>query len=76
MSVVKLARPEIQNLQPYKAAMQVDDTVRLNANEAPWNSSGDRFRRPDEPHVDFPQPGTISDLQAGNRFELCIRSGT
>jgi len=46
MSVVKLARPEIQKLQPYEAAMQVDDTVRLNANEAPWNSSGDRFRRP------------------------------
>lgn len=46
MSVVKLARAEIQKLKPYKAAVQVDDTVRLNANEAPWNSSGDRFRRP------------------------------
>ena len=46
MSVASLARPEIRKLQPYKAAMQVDNTVRLNANEAPWNSSGDRFRRP------------------------------
>jgi histidinol-phosphate aminotransferase len=46
MNVVKLARPEIQKLQPYKAAVQLDDTVRLNANEAPWSSSGDRFRRP------------------------------
>ena len=46
MSVVSLARPEIRNLLPYEAAVQVDDTVRLNANEAPWNSSGDRYRRP------------------------------
>jgi len=33
-------------LKPYAAAAQVDDTIRLNANEAPWNSSGDRYRRP------------------------------
>lgn len=46
MSVTKLARPEIQGLEPYKAAEQVADTVRLNANEAPWTSGADRFRRP------------------------------
>lgn len=45
MSIVRLARPEIQNLKPYEAAVQVEDTIRLNANEAPWTSSGDRFRR-------------------------------
>ena len=45
MSIVRLARPEIQRLKPYEAAAQVEDTVRLNANEAPWTSSGDRFRR-------------------------------
>ncbi len=46
MTIAKLARPEIQALKPYKAAAQVDDTIRLNANEAPWTSSGDHFRRP------------------------------
>ena len=45
MSIVRLARPEIRKLKPYEAAVQVDGTVRLNANEAPWTSSADRFRR-------------------------------
>ncbi len=46
MTIAKLARPEIQALEPYAAAAQVDDTIRLNANEAPWSSSTDKFRRP------------------------------
>lgn len=46
MTIVELARPEIRALKPYQAAAQVDDTIRLNANEAPWTSSNDRFRRP------------------------------
>jgi len=46
MSITTLARAEIQALKPYEAAIQVDDTIRLNANEAPWKSSGDHFRRP------------------------------
>lgn len=46
MSISSLARAEIQALKPYEAAIQVDDTIRLNANEAPWKSSGDHFRRP------------------------------
>ena len=46
MTIARLARPEIRALQPYEAAVQVDDTIRLNANEAPWTSDGDRFRRP------------------------------
>ncbi|MDH3338740.1 MAG: histidinol-phosphate transaminase [Gammaproteobacteria bacterium] len=46
MTIARLAREEIQALKPYEAAVQVDDTIRLNANEAPWTSSGDHFRRP------------------------------
>jgi len=44
MNVIKLARPEIQALHAYDAADQVDDTVRLNANESPRNNG--RYRRP------------------------------
>ena len=46
MSVIKLARPELRDLPPYQAAVQVDDTIRLNANEAAWTTSNDQFRRP------------------------------
>ena len=46
MSIAKLARPEIQSLHAYEAAEQVDNTVRLNANESPIISPNDRFRRP------------------------------
>ena len=46
MSVIDLARDGIRGLAPYKAAIQVADTVRLNANEAPWRNTGDDFRRP------------------------------
>lgn len=46
MSAARLARPEIQSLEPYEAAVQVADTVRMNANEAPWCSDPGRFRRP------------------------------
>ncbi len=46
MSIATRARAEIQALSPYSAAVQVADTTRLNANEAPWTSGSDRFRRP------------------------------
>ena len=46
MSIAQLARPELRALRPYEAAQQVEDTIRLNANEAPWSSRADRFRRP------------------------------
>ena len=46
MSIAQLARPELRTLRPYEAAQQVEDTIRLNANEAPWSSRADRFRRP------------------------------
>lgn len=46
MSIRGLARPEIQALSAYQAAAQVDDTVRLNANESPASSTIGNFRRP------------------------------
>jgi len=46
MSIAKLARPEIQSLHAYEAAEQVDDTIRLNANESPRRCSIGNFRRP------------------------------
>ena len=46
MSIAKLARPEIQALHPYEAAEQVDNTVRLNANESPRSLAVGHFRRP------------------------------
>ena len=46
MSLVELARPEIQALHAYSAAEQVANTIRLNANESPPMNAGDRFRRP------------------------------
>ncbi len=46
MSIISIARPEIQALHAYDAAEQVDDTIRLNANESPAISSVSDFRRP------------------------------
>lgn len=46
MSIVGLARPEIQALRAYDAAEQVDDTIRLNANESPQTNATGNFRRP------------------------------
>ena len=46
MSIVRLARPEIQALHAYEAAEQVDDTIRLNANESPHPTGIGTFRRP------------------------------
>ena len=46
MSIANLIRPEIRALRPYHAAEQVNNTIRLNANESPWAASDDHFRRP------------------------------
>ena len=46
MSIIDLARPEIRALHAYEAAVQVDDTIRLNANEAPRPGPAGHFRRP------------------------------
>ena len=46
MNISRLARPEIQALHAYEAAEQVDNTIRLNANESPLVTPNNRFRRP------------------------------
>jgi histidinol-phosphate aminotransferase len=46
MSIMNVIRPEIRELRPYHAAEQVNDTIRLNANESPWTAVDDQFRRP------------------------------
>ncbi len=46
MSIVSLAREGIRSLHAYEAAAQVDDTIRLNANESPLASPIGNFRRP------------------------------
>lgn len=40
MTIERLARPEIRDLQPYETARQITGRVRLNANEAPWPGDG------------------------------------
>ncbi len=46
MSITRLVRPELRSLHAYDAAEQVDDTIRLNANESPRRSTIGNFRRP------------------------------
>jgi len=46
MSIMNIIRPEIRAMRPYHAAEQVNDTIRLNANESPWTAADDNFRRP------------------------------
>lgn len=79
MTIARLAREEIQALKPYEAAVQVDDTIRLNANEAPWTSSGDHFRRPLNRYPEI-RPASLRAIlaarygcQAGN---LLVTRGT
>ena len=59
MSIAELAREELRSLQPYEAAQQVDSTIRLNANEAPWSSCADRFRRPLNRYPEI-RPGSLA----------------
>ena len=79
MSVADLARPEIRRLEPYEAAIQVTDTVRLNANEAPWTSGADPFRRPLNRYPEI-RPARLRDALA-TRFgvdprQLLVTRGT
>lgn len=67
MSIVNLARPEIQALNAYEAAAQVDDTVRLNANESPELSSAGNFRRPLNRYPEV-RPAWLHDALA-DRFD-------
>ena len=68
MTIAELARPELRALRPYEAAQQVDDTIRLNANEAPWSSSADRFRRPLNRYPEI-RPGRLA--QALGAYFAC-----
>lgn len=79
MSIADRARPEIRTLTPYQAAVQVDDTLRLNANEAPWTSGADAFRRPLNRYPEI-RPARLRDALA-RRFacrseELLVTRGT
>ena len=79
MSIAELARPELRALRPYQAAQQVDETIRLNANEAPWSSSADRFRRPLNRYPEI-RPGRLAQA-LGNYFacdpeQLLVTRGT
>ena len=65
MTIADLVRPEIRALRPYVAAEQVDDTLRLNANEAPWTNGADCFRRPLNRYPEI-RPGTLRRLLAHN----------
>ena len=40
-TLLELARPEIRDLRPYRAAQCADGLLRLNANETPWRPPGD-----------------------------------
>lgn len=79
MSIADRARPEIRRLKPYHAAIQVDDTVRMNANESPWTSGADTFRRPLNRYPEI-RPGRLRDALAkrfGCRSEqLLVTRGT
>ncbi len=68
MSIAELARAELRALQPYRAAQQVESTIRLNANEAPWSSCADRFRRPLNRYPEI-RPGSLA--QALGAYFAC-----
>lgn len=79
MSIADLARPELRNLKPYEAAVQVEDTIRLNANEAPWTSKSDHFRRPLNRYPEI-RPAFLRDALAArygcNADQLLVTRGT
>lgn len=79
MTIASLARPEIQALAPYEAAVQVADTIRLNANEAPWTSSVDHFRRPLNRYPEI-RPAmlraTLADRYGCEAEQLLVTRGT
>lgn len=50
MNVVPAARQDILGLKSYQPGAQISNTIRLNANEAPWTSGGTRLNRYPEVH--------------------------
>jgi histidinol-phosphate aminotransferase len=45
MSVLDLARPELRGIRPYVPGAYEPGMIRLNANESPWRSPGDKSDR-------------------------------
>lgn len=79
MSLMERIRPELRGLLPYSAAEQVDQTIRLNANESPFTAPTDNFRRPLNRYPRI-RPETIRDRLA-SRFgcsddELLVTRGS
>lgn len=72
MSTLDLARPELRHLQPYNAAAQVEDTIRLNANEMPLTSASDGFRRPLNRYPEV-RPARLQELLA-RRFDCAAEN--
>jgi histidinol-phosphate aminotransferase len=70
MSIISLMRPEIQQLRAYDAAEQVDDTIRLNANEAPEITFVGSFRRPLNRYPEI-RPQRLQSALAG-RFDCAV----
>jgi len=79
VSIVSAARASLRSLRPYQAAVQVDDTIRLNANEAPWRNSGEKFQRPLNRYPEI-RPARLASLlaqQYGCKSEnLLVTRGT
>lgn len=79
MSIVGLARPGIRALHAYEAGEQVDDTVRLNANESPDSLAAGRFRRPLNRYPEV-RPQKLAQLLASrfgcNTNELLVTRGS
>jgi histidinol-phosphate aminotransferase len=79
MTIAELARAELRALEPYEAAQQVADTIRLNANEAPWSSAADRFRRPLNRYPEIRPRGlaqALGDYFACEPSRLLVTRGT
>lgn len=79
MSIERLARPEIRAMQAYSAAEQIDDTIRLNANESPIVSAVDRFRRPLNRYPEIrPQrlQGLLADRFGCDPSQLLVTRGS
>ena len=88
-ATLKLLRPEISRLKPYKPADYVGGFIRLNANETPWRPPGDESRdglnrypdpRPAElttklaAHYGVPADGLLVTRGSSEAIDLLIRS--
>ena len=68
MSILTLIRPELSGLKPYEAAEQVENSIRLNANESSWSPCTTAFRRPLNRYPQIRPTGLCSKL---SQFYSC-----